>query len=110
MPDIIALFLVFAVSLFFYRSGYYDKRRTKELKLHDLVKFIYGKRGQPIYREGCLIQTFGLLLGISIFGEDFALIQGIPILVSARAIFAISFLILGIAVFLDELLDRIRRM
>lgn len=108
MPDIRGLLFVIAISLFFYRSGYYDKRKTKELKLPDIVKLIYGKYGKPIYIEPCIVQTFGLLLALSSCLEFFSLIQGIPILISARAILVISVLILGLAVLLDYLFDRIR--
>jgi hypothetical protein len=110
MPNLIALFFVLAVSWFFYRSGYYDKRRTKELKLHDSVKFIYGKHGQPIYKEACIIQTIGLIAGFSFSLQYLYIKLGIPIFIHVRYICAGSFLILGIAVFLDELLESIRRM
>lgn len=110
MPDT-TLFLFFLASSFLlYISAYRDTRRSKELKLPEFIKFIYGKRSKAIYNRACITQTFALLLGISVSLDYFAQKQDIPILVSARAILFYSISILAIAVLLDELLDRIRRM
>jgi hypothetical protein len=109
MPDIRGLLVVIAGSLLMYIDGYYDKRQTKELKLHNYIKIIYGKYEQSIYVEPCVKQTIGLILALSILLEYLARIQGIPILVSARAIVVISVSILALAMLLDYLLDRIHQ-
>jgi hypothetical protein len=110
MDKLFGLFLVILFSLFLYLSGHYDKRKTKELKLYDSVKAIYGKRGQPIYREACIIQTIGLILGFVSILQYFSTKIGVPIFIPHTHIYRGTTLILVVSFFLDLLFDRIRRM